>query len=55
MKSISLIGILTLLFSFFSIAQPKLGELAADIALPAMNGEIEKLSDHRGKLVLIDF
>ena len=33
----------------------KIGEMAPDIALPDPNGKIRKLSDYRGKLVLLDF
>ena len=36
-------------------AQPKVGEQVQEIALKNVNGEVEKLSDLRGKLVLIDF
>jgi len=36
-------------------AKIKVGEPAPDIALPDPNGKIRKLSDYKGKLVLIDF
>ena len=46
---------LLLLASLNSYAQPKIGEQVQEIALKNVNGETEKLSDLRGKLVLIDF
>jgi peroxiredoxin len=36
-------------------AQPKQGQLAADIALPSVNGDTIKLSSLKGKVVLLDF
>ncbi len=36
-------------------AKIKVGEPAPDISLPDPNGKIRKLSDYKGKLVLIDF
>jgi thiol-disulfide isomerase/thioredoxin len=36
-------------------AKIKVGEPAPDIALPDPNGKLRKLSDYKGKLVLIDF
>lgn len=36
-------------------AQPKQGQLAQDIALPAVNGDTLRLSSLRGKVVLLDF
>jgi peroxiredoxin len=41
--------------SFQSMAQPKVGEQAYEIKLPDVNGKIQKLSEQRGKVVLIDF
>lgn len=38
-----------------SMAKIKVGEPAPEIALPDPNGKIKKLSDYRGKVVLIDF
>jgi peroxiredoxin len=46
------------LFAFWGtavFAQPKQGQLAADIALPSVNGDTLKLSSFRGKIVLLDF
>ena len=37
------------------VAQPSVGELAYEISLPDAKGKIQKLSDHKGKVVLIDF
>ena len=39
----------------YSIAQPSVGELAYEIRLPDVKGNIQKLSDEKGKVVLIDF
>lgn len=36
-------------------AQPSVGQQAFEIALPDSKGSIQKLSDHRGKVVLVDF
>jgi len=36
-------------------AQPKIGENAKEIALKNPNGVTERLSEHRGKIVLVDF
>jgi len=36
-------------------AQPKIGETAKEIALKNPNGVEERLSDHKGKIVLVDF
>ena len=44
-----------LLSTLIAFAQPKIGEQAPDIALPDVNGSIQKLSDLKGKVVLIDF
>jgi len=44
-----------LIASLNGYAQPKIGEQVQEIALKNVNGETEKLSDLRGKLVLIDF
>ena len=38
----------------FAVA-PKVGDLAPEISLPNLNGDIDKLSNYRGTLVLIDF
>ena len=43
------------LFSAAINAQPKQGQLAADIALPSVNGDTIKLSSLKGKVVLLDF
>jgi peroxiredoxin len=50
-----------LLVTFFSLqsyssnAQPKQGQLAADIALPSVEGDTLRLSSLKGKVVLLDF
>ena len=36
-------------------AQPKVGDVAKDIELRTVNGKQVKLSDYRGKIVLVDF
>ena len=51
----SYIVALLLVASLNGYAQPKIGEQVQEIALKNANGETEKLSDLRGKLVLIDF
>jgi peroxiredoxin len=51
----SLFIICCLLFSAISFAQPKQGQLAAEIALPSVNGDTIKLSSLKGKVVLLDF
>lgn len=44
-----------LLFSSQAIAQPTVGQQAYDISLPDAKGNVQKLSDQRGKVVLVDF
>jgi len=51
----SCIVALLLVASLNGYAQPKIGEQVQEIALKNAKGETEKLSDLRGKLVLIDF
>ena len=51
----SYIVALLLIASLNGYAQPKIGEQVQEIALKNANGDAEKLSDLRGKLVLIDF
>ncbi|HKH59995.1 MAG TPA: TlpA disulfide reductase family protein [Flavitalea sp.] len=46
---------LPLLAAVAVIAQPTVGERAYEISLPDVKGAIQKLSDHKGKVVLIDF
>ena len=46
---------LSCLLTFAGIGQPKIGEKVPDIVLKDLNGKIEKLSAHKGKIVLIDF
>lgn len=36
-------------------AQPSIGQQAYEIILPDTKGKIQKLSDHNGKIILIDF
>lgn len=38
-----------------AVAQPKIGQAAPDIAIPNAQGKTIKLSDFKGKVVLIDF
>jgi peroxiredoxin len=43
------------LFSLAINAQPKQGQLAAEVALPSANGDTIRLSSLKGKVVLLDF
>ena len=43
------------LFSAVINAQPKQGQLAADIALPSVSGDTIRLSSLKGKVVFLDF
>ena len=45
----------SILFVSISFAQPKPGQKADEIVLPDMNGKKIKLSELKGKVVLIDF
>ncbi len=47
--------VLSLLFQSNVFAQPAPGSMAPDIALPDSKGVITRLSDYRGKVVLLDF
>lgn len=47
--------ILSFFFCVTVIAQPGQGQVAAEIALPAVNGDTLRLSSLRGKVVLLDF
>ena len=38
-----------------AVAQPKQGDIAAEIALPSVNGDTIKLSSLKGKVILLDF
>jgi peroxiredoxin len=44
-----------LMLSVSAFAQPSIGETAPEISLPDVNGKMQKLSDLKGKVVLIDF
>src|SRR5688572_5849661 len=55
MKKILPVTAIFLFASLHSFAQPKLGEQAYEIKLPDVNGKVQKLSEQRGKVVLIDF
>jgi len=50
---------LIMLFALVCIAplwaQPKPGDKAPEISLADLNGKTQKLSDHKGKIVLVDF
>ena len=51
-----LITFAVLLFATLTVtAQPTIGEQAYEISLPDAKGKTQKLSDHKGKVVLIDF
>lgn len=47
--------IVVLLITITAFSQPKIGEKAPEIELPLVNGEMFKLSDLKGQVVLIDF
>lgn len=52
----SIIFFAVILMSAGAFAQPStIGSAVPDIALPDANGEIRKLSDLKGKVVLVDF
>ena len=55
MKKFLLSFSLFLIVSTFVLAQPTIGQQAYEISLPDLKGNIQKLSDHKGKVVLIDF
>ncbi len=55
MKNIISILFFFFLFSISGFAQPKQGQLAEDIALPTPGGDTLRLSDLKGKVVLLDF
>lgn len=44
-----------LLISATAFAQPSIGETVPEISLTDVNGKVQKLSDLKGKVVLIDF
>ena len=50
-------SIVLFLFVFVSViqAQPKIGDFAKDIVLKNPDGKTERLSNHKGKYVLVDF
>lgn len=54
-KSIYLFTIVTLLGLTLTAQTPEIGQLAPEIALETPDGDTIKLSDLRGKVVLIDF
>jgi thiol-disulfide isomerase/thioredoxin len=51
----TLLSALLLLVTLGLAAQVKVGDVAPEIALPNPDGDIMKLSDLKGKMVLIDF
>ena len=55
MKYLLTIALITVLTSFNSFAQPKIGSKAPEINLPNINGGSTSLSSLKGKVVLIDF
>lgn len=55
MKHLLLIGLLWVSAATVAVAQPKRGQLAPEIAIPDVKGNIVKLSSLKGKVVLIDF
>ena len=56
MRNLKLIFLIAVtLFSVAVKAQPKQGQMAAEIALPSVTGDTIKLSSLKGKVVLLDF
>jgi peroxiredoxin len=55
MKNLFLVFISTFIISIVASAQPPLGTKVPEIALPDTKGVTTKLSDLRGKVVLLDF
>lgn len=51
----TILSFLILLMSAAAFAQPSVGETVSEISLPDVNGKVQKLSDLKGKVVLIDF
>jgi peroxiredoxin len=50
-----LISLILSVSSFVLFGQPKIGDQVSDIVLKDANGNVQKLSDLKGKVVLIDF
>jgi peroxiredoxin len=55
MKKVIVFLFVVLMISSTSFAQPAVGTLSPEIALPNAYGDITKLSSLKGKVVLIDF
>jgi peroxiredoxin len=55
MKRLSVLLVTLFILQATSNAQPPVGSMSPDIALPNANGTITKLSSLKGKVVLIDF
>lgn len=55
MNKIALALTLLLIAVLHVAAQPRIGQQAYEIMLPDEKGDVQKLSDHKGKVVLIDF
>lgn len=55
MKKLLSAILFVLTFHLGASAQPRLGEISPDIALPNASGNITKLSSLKGKVVLLDF
>ena len=55
MKKIFFLFLIILLFAGSTWAQPKQGQIADEIALPTPQGDTLRLSDLKGKVVLLDF
>jgi thiol-disulfide isomerase/thioredoxin len=55
MNKILAIAILFFIAATPAAAQPTVGQPAYEIVLPDITGKTQKLSDHKGKVVLIDF
>jgi peroxiredoxin len=55
MKKICLLLLILVAATAATFSQVKVGQQAPDLQLPGMDGKIVKLSDLKGKVVLIDF
>jgi thiol-disulfide isomerase/thioredoxin len=55
MKTVLIVIGISIITSLKVLAQPTIGQHAYEIALPDVNGITQRLTDQRGKIVLVDF